>query len=91
MAAVGAVSTRLLLLLLMAAAVPSRARGSGCRSGAALRGVSTHWLCTGGGADGKLGSRVFGSGKVGRRHGRAKREEEVKVSIVRKAPAREYA
>lgn len=39
MAAAGAVATRLLLLLLMAAAAPSRARGSGCRSGAAVRGV----------------------------------------------------
>lgn len=85
------VAAHLLLLLLMAAAVPSRARGSGCRTGAALRGVSTHWFCTGGGADGKLGSRVFRSGKVGRRYCRAKRGEEVKVSIVRKALAREYA
>lgn len=41
MAAAGARATRLLLLLLMAAAAPSRARGSGCRSGAAVRGVST--------------------------------------------------
>lgn len=32
-------ATRLLLLLLVAAATPSRARGSGCRSGAAVRGV----------------------------------------------------
>ncbi|XP_043755894.1 ER membrane protein complex subunit 10 isoform X2 [Cervus elaphus] len=32
-------ATRLLLLLLVAAAAPSRARGSGCRSGAAVRGV----------------------------------------------------
>uniref|UniRef100_A0A8C0L7F2 ER membrane protein complex subunit 10 n=1 Tax=Canis lupus dingo TaxID=286419 RepID=A0A8C0L7F2_CANLU len=39
MAAAGAVVTRLFLLLLMAAAAPSRARGSGCRSGAALRGA----------------------------------------------------
>lgn len=45
---------------------------------------------TQGGADGKLGSRVFRSGKVGRRYCRAKREE-VKVSIVRKALARGYA
>lgn len=43
MAAAGARATRLLLLLLMAATAPSRARGSGCRSGAAARGVSTHW------------------------------------------------
>ncbi|XP_017918362.1 PREDICTED: ER membrane protein complex subunit 10 isoform X1 [Capra hircus] len=35
----GAGATRLLLLLLVAAAAPSRARGSGCRSGAAVRGV----------------------------------------------------
>nr|KAF6406665.1 ER membrane protein complex subunit 10 [Molossus molossus] len=39
MAAAGARATRLLLLLLMAAAAPSRARGSGCRSGAAVRGA----------------------------------------------------
>ncbi|XP_036163059.1 ER membrane protein complex subunit 10 isoform X2 [Myotis myotis] len=39
MAAAGARATRLLLLLLMAAAAPSRARGSGCRSGAAARGA----------------------------------------------------
>ncbi|XP_033701521.1 ER membrane protein complex subunit 10 isoform X1 [Tursiops truncatus] len=39
MAAPGAGTTRLLLLLLMAAAAPSRARGSGCRSGAAVRGA----------------------------------------------------
>ncbi|XP_012916841.2 ER membrane protein complex subunit 10-like [Mustela putorius furo] len=39
MAAVGMVAARLLLLLLMAAAVPSRAWGSGCRSGAALQGA----------------------------------------------------
>ncbi|XP_019597110.1 ER membrane protein complex subunit 10 isoform X1 [Rhinolophus sinicus] len=39
MAAAGAGTTRLLLLLLMAAAAPSRARGSGCRSGAAVRGA----------------------------------------------------
>lgn len=91
MATAGAVAARLLLLLLMAAAAPSRARGSGCRSGAALQGVSTHWLCTGGGADGNPGSRVFRSGKVGTRHCRANREDEVKVSIVRKALAREYA
>lgn len=42
MAATGAVGSRLFLLLLVAAAAPSRARGSGCRSGAAVRGVSTH-------------------------------------------------
>lgn len=78
MAAAGAVATRLLLLLLMAAAAPSRARGSGCRSGTALRGVRTYWLCTGGGADGNPGPRVFRLGKVGMRHCRAKREEGVK-------------
>nr|XP_035924001.1 ER membrane protein complex subunit 10 isoform X1 [Halichoerus grypus] len=53
MAAAGAVATRLLLLLLMAAAAPSRARGSGCRSGAALRGA---------GAEGREGE---GCGTVG--------------------------
>lgn len=40
MVAAGAGVTRLLLLLLMVAAAPSRARGSGCRVGAAARGVS---------------------------------------------------
>ncbi|XP_037004885.1 ER membrane protein complex subunit 10 isoform X1 [Artibeus jamaicensis] len=39
MAAAGAVASRLFLLLLVAAAAPSRARGSGCRSGAAVRGA----------------------------------------------------
>lgn len=85
MAAAGAVVTRLFLLLLMAAAAPSRARGSGCRSGAALRGVSTHWLLTGSEADENPGSRVFRSGKVRTRHCTAKREEEVKVRLVGKA------
>eukprot|EP00069_Balaena_mysticetus_P022082 bmy_14011T0 len=46
MAAPGAGATRLLLLLLMAAAAPSRARGSGCRSGAAVRGMK--WAVHGG-------------------------------------------
>lgn len=40
MVAAGAGMTRLLVLLLMVAAAPSRARGSGCRVGAAARGVS---------------------------------------------------
>ncbi|XP_068383946.1 ER membrane protein complex subunit 10 isoform X1 [Eschrichtius robustus] len=53
MAATGAEATRLLLLLLMAAAAPSRARGSGCRSGAAVRGA---------GAEGREGE---GCGAVG--------------------------
>lgn len=35
----GAGVTRLLMLLLMVAAAPSRARGSGCRVGAAARGA----------------------------------------------------
>lgn len=39
MVAAGAGVTQLLVLLLMVAAVPSRARGSGCRVGAAARGV----------------------------------------------------
>ncbi|KAM4825325.1 ER membrane protein complex subunit 10 isoform 2-T2 [Thomomys bottae] len=39
MAAAGAGATRLFLLLLMAAAVPSRARGSGCRAGTTARGA----------------------------------------------------
>uniref|UniRef100_A0A8C2V5H8 ER membrane protein complex subunit 10 n=1 Tax=Chinchilla lanigera TaxID=34839 RepID=A0A8C2V5H8_CHILA len=45
MAAAGAGATRLLLLLLVVAAAPSRARGSGCRAGAAARGVSARSLC----------------------------------------------
>lgn len=40
MVAAGAGVTQLLVLLLMVAAAPSRARGSGCRVGAAARGVS---------------------------------------------------
>lgn len=36
---------------------------------------------TGSGADGNPGSRVFTSGKVGTRHCRARREEEVKVRV----------
>ncbi|XP_052020290.1 ER membrane protein complex subunit 10 isoform X2 [Apodemus sylvaticus] len=39
MAAAGAEVTRLLVLLLMAAAAPSRARGSGCRVGSSARGT----------------------------------------------------
>uniref|UniRef100_A0A287B147 ER membrane protein complex subunit 10 n=1 Tax=Sus scrofa TaxID=9823 RepID=A0A287B147_PIG len=46
MAGARAGATRLLLLLVMAAAAPSRARGSGCRSGASVRGVSAYSLCT---------------------------------------------
>uniref|UniRef100_A0A8D0UZ65 ER membrane protein complex subunit 10 n=1 Tax=Sus scrofa TaxID=9823 RepID=A0A8D0UZ65_PIG len=42
MAGARAGATRLLLLLVMAAAAPSRARGSGCRSGASVRGVSAY-------------------------------------------------
>nr|XP_031537428.1 ER membrane protein complex subunit 10 isoform X1 [Vicugna pacos] len=41
MAVAGAGPTQLLLLLLMVAAVPSRARDSSCRSGAAVRGAGT--------------------------------------------------
>lgn len=66
MAAAGSGATRLLLLLLMAAAAPSRARGSGCRSGAAVRGVGTHWLGTGSEADRNRGPRVLRSVKVER-------------------------
>lgn len=40
MVAAGAGVTRLLVLLLMVAAAPSRARGSGCRVGGSARGVS---------------------------------------------------
>ncbi|XP_074227159.1 ER membrane protein complex subunit 10 isoform X1 [Camelus bactrianus] len=41
MAVAGAGPTQLLLLLLMVAAAPSRARDSSCRSGAAVRGAGT--------------------------------------------------
>ena len=53
-------ATRLLLLLLVAAATPSRARGSGCRSGAAVRGVSTYSLCIEGRAAGDRGLGSLG-------------------------------
>ncbi|XP_015351948.1 ER membrane protein complex subunit 10 isoform X2 [Marmota marmota marmota] len=56
MAAAGAGAARLLLLLLMVAAAPSRARGSGCRAGAAARGVSAHQLRGAGEADGSRGT-----------------------------------
>lgn len=71
----------MLLLLLMAAAAPSRARGSGCRSGAAVRGVSAHWLCPGGWAAGNRGSRACRSVKVGMKQRRAERDEEVKAPL----------